>query len=657
MKKLAGILFLFASLQVAGQKYSITDMPGRTGAKKIIIPTSNKQLPLTVSKLNILDANPEFKRPPRQFVPFEMVDSLTRRPLDPDKLIDLPGPRRGQRVQQATVRQVLEETNAMEKELCLRGHSLRDDDPFQGLKVVFRYDRLAPAITATKGNRVITRNNPLNYKYKATGISQKDLNNLNNARKSIEAIANAPKAYWAFSNIFIAPMGEFGNFMHELYTPETVLECTPSSDQCIIIAMPKDSLRNLTSYTIDVFSGADNIPLFRKFIPLASIVKQISYSDIEKMQAVSNIFYDRRTSAPPPAGWYFLRINTKDLNLQSKLGQPTKAGKKYYFSIKLKKEMRIRIDQRVGLTQESVVAEQIVVNYSCRPPLTIDKNTSLVKSPVDFRKTDPSGKFGLYLNTTGFKTKYTSTFTSDDNCNLINAKGARVEADLSLGAVTYNFQNLINSSAPSTKDEALFSAKLSAVTGTQTGDNGEDETNGAYLKIYTVKDGETIIPLPSVNGNVPLNYTAALDDYNVQLFNERFFIGPVPCQVTIDLNNKIGTEVTGMVDNSNNTISGTFRPYASSTISGTGKVDAVLLYAGVTVAVNLIDIGVQHNFNASVNTASDRTMEIGAFGGNVTFNAGFYYPCAKTFWTGKFCNKNFAIEIFRWDGAKETKPF
>ena len=653
MKKLFLFLSLTLSLYAIGQKkYTITDLPGRPGFKQIIIQVDNKPGQMQISNLNILDANPDFKKPSIPFVPFEMIDSVTRKPKSLDDLVELPATKRGRPVK-VTVRQVLEETNAMEKELSKRGHSLRDDEPFKGLNVVLKYNRSAPALISSSGSRYIPTIKKSN-KYKATPISQADMNKLNNAKKLLEGMLNNAKPYWAFNNIYQAPMGEFGYFLHELFTPEALLECYPAGDQSIIIAMPYDSTKNLKKYTVDIYNGSGNVSLVQKFIPMASVTKSITEND---MQPINKIYYDRSvSSAPPPGNWYFLRINIKDLDLQSKIGTPTKDGKKYYFSIKLVRQGIMTLNNRLGYV-ESTVGEQLTVNYKCTPPITVDKNTNLDKAAYDFRKTDPSGKFGLYLNTTGFKTKYSSTFTSDNNCNLINSKGAKVEADFSIGAVSYNFENLINSSAPSTEDHPLFSAKFLAVTGNKTGDNGLDETNQATIKVYTPTSGDIIYNFPVAGGNIPLNYIAKADKYTIPLFDQRFFIGPVPCRVTVNMDNEIGAELTGMVDNSSNTIVGTFRPYAKSSITGTGGIDAYLLYANISVGVNLIDLGVTHTFTAAENAKSDRTMDIGAFGGNISFNAGFFYPCGKTFWTGKFCNKNFAIEILKWDGAKESKTF
>jgi len=641
------LLGLLLFTQVSAQKYSIKDVPGRPGAKEIIIPVENKKMPVVMSNLNMLDANPAYRKPAKQFIAFQMLDSSTGQPINPDKVIELPA-EPGQRPRRTTVGQILKETNAMEQALCIRGHSLREDNPFEGLKMQYKFDRNAPPVVniVSKGGPTTTNIGANTGRIIRVNPSKNEAAGRIKISQIIGVMANNPVLYWSYPDIFNQPKGEFGHVNHELFGLNDPFGFTPESERFIIIGMPADTAKLFSHYAIEVVNPNNNSVV-------ATVLKSINQNDLLPL---NNIFYDKNVSnVSPNANWQYLRINAKDLNLAAKLGEGQKEPVKYVLSFRLKKLVFLERNKiRAPFTSyEKLLTDKMTMLYSCQQEITMDRITGIEKKEFNYRKTDPSGIFGFFMKSNGFKTKYSSTFTSDNNCRVINSKGAKVEADISLGVVTYNFLKLVNSSLPSYDERQLFGASFTAVTGVKTGANGADEPAGAVLNYTSPQTGDIRIPL----GEGPLKYSVPAINYPVSLFNQSFFIGPVPCQITVDLNNSITVDIDGAIDNTNKTISGSFTPKVKSTVTGKGEVDAVLLYANIIVNVNVVEMAMKHDFNASQTTTSNRSMDIEALGGDVTFNAGFYYPCGKTFWTGEFCKKNFPVEIFRWNGPRASIPF
>ena len=291
------------------------------------------------------------------------------------------------------------------------------------------------------------------------------------------------------------------------------------------------------------------------------------------------------------------------------------------------------------------IENEIVLNNTLSAAILIPSSKSVEINKFNFEVTDPvSHAFGFYLKSNGFKAN------SSNNPFGFTGKGidkkSSFSADLSIGAKYYNFGHLISSSEPLSNDLELVSATFSAKR-----DYYKAENTPPPIRIPGKSQQQDLLSSPDTKFEIKvLGQTITEREVSIrqEVFNQRFFIGPVPCQVTVALIGKAGVNVSGNYTNNSGNMAGQIEPYANLSVEGSGGVDAYIAYAKVVVAVNLLDVRLPIDFSIQNPGPAVVTSSVAVSGlsGTVYFKAGFCIPIP---FFDDIC-KEFTIDIFNWEG-------
>jgi hypothetical protein len=132
-----------------------------------------------------------------------------------------------------------------------------------------------------------------------------------------------------------------------------------------------------------------------------------------------------------------------------------------------------------------------------------------------------------------------------------------------------------------------------------------------------------------------------------------FFIGPVPCNITIGLSGNISVAV----DYQSKKLKGndaklSITPHADITLHGSGGMDAKIMYAKVYADVKLLEIDMPYTMEVSAtNTLAkiEPMLSVGGLSGEVYFKAGFCIPIPLV---DDIC-ESFRIDILNWKGYEK----
>ncbi len=273
--------------------------------------------------------------------------------------------------------------------------------------------------------------------------------------------------------------------------------------------------------------------------------------------------------------------------------------------------------------------------------------------------TDPTDMFGIYYKSNNINAAYK---TKRDEATLVISENTKLSGDVEIGAKYYNFWYLLDNSKPKYETKSFIKANFSSdytkqykdgappirIPGGTKKSNDMNEYSG-YQVNYSLFDGTT-----NVNYNKASQYTETKGvGYNI--FDERFFIGPVPCRITVDVaGNASFTRETTMdtLSNGNVSISTTVTPHLDLTLTGTGGVDAAIAYAKIVADVKVIEVDLPISTKASKDADINAALKITALSGRIYFTAGLCIPIP---WFDDICT-DFVIDIFNWTGPSKTYP-
>jgi len=288
---------------------------------------------------------------------------------------------------------------------------------------------------------------------------------------------------------------------------------------------------------------------------------------------------------------------------------------------------------------------EVVLDNSLTPPLNISIFKEDKISSFNLDVTDPVKHcFGFYAKSNGFIAKSSSEPFGFYGQN----KKSSFDANLSIGARYYNFEHLINSNASLTKDLEIIGFSFSAAQN------------------YNRPDRDNMPPPIRIPGNQNLfNHPDTKLDLRVlgesvgvgetiitqEVFNQRFFIGPVPCRASVRLEGKAVIAANGTFIQNSCDMSGKIVPSAEVNVVGSGGVDAFIAYAIVQVNVTLLKVGMPIEFEIDNPGKADvqSSVTVEGLSGSVNFKAGFCIPIP---FFDDIC-KDFTVEIFKWNGLNE----
>lgn len=551
-----------------------------------------KTLPLTVNNNNLLDA-PGYRKAPIAFVPFADGPEARRRGYKPDSVyvwVDPAGKRK-----RATGKQILDQLNEVEKALTERGHSLRHRNTFEGLTYTLPRN-ISP--------NALLKNNRLNfggYLYAYTGTVNRS--------------------------------NEFPGMLSSAVIPERLPNDATTLSVPLTLSMMPGTMTQIGSCTMDIYRNAD-----KKGSPLFSVPVNIKSPSISRgWSAQLNI--SAETFTPPQTSSYWLYsypVTFKNTN--NKIPAPGRNHDYYFVSFRF---TDTKGKQLILSSQNDIVLDNTLV-----PPVNIPINKSNSISSFNFEVTDPiKNCFGFYARSNGF--------TASTSSNPFGYKGidnkSSFTADISIGAKYYNFENLVNSGAPVSKELEIIGASFSASQAYYRPD--QDNLPPVIRRpgpLDLMQDKNTQLQFRILGETIEGNSKQVTQD----VFNQRFFIGPVPCRATIKLQGSAGLTASGTYTSNTCDMSGTVTPSANISVTGEGGVDAFIAYAIVQVNVNLLNVSMPINFdidNAS-KAAVTSSLSVSGLSGAVSFKAGFCIPIP---FFDDIC-KDFTIEIFRWDGLNKT---
>jgi hypothetical protein len=547
-------------------------------------------VPLPQSQKNLLDA-PEFKKSAIPFVPFTDGPEARSKGFKPDSLYVWTTPD-GKR-KRATGAQIIQQVNDVERAMSERGHSLREANPFQAL------------------NRTIPRNINRNALIRANKFS------FGGDVYSYLGIINR-------SNEFPGILSSVQNLIRHPNDPSTV--SFPLS-----LAMMPEAMSKLASCTIEIYKNAEKTgtPLFSIPINIKSPELTRPWSNQLTVSADNTPVYKEKF-------WlYYYPVQFK--NTGNKLPVPTKNADYYYVQLKF-----------TGTDGKPIIMSyqnEIILDNALQKAILIPVKKSNSINAFNFAVTDPiKNAFGFYANSNGF----TASTSSDPHGHTGKGvdKKSSFTADISFGAKYFNFENLVNSNAPVSKEMEILGASFSA---SQAYYRSEDappliRIPGAKNPQNLMEHKDTKLELRVLGKTIQGNQIA--DTYNV--FDERFFIGPVPCRATVSLNYSAGIIASGVYTPNTCDMSGKIEPFANISVTGSGGVDAAIAYALVGVNVNLFEAKMPIQFNiVNAGTADiNSSLWLNGLSGSTYFEAGFCIPIP---FFDDICKK-FRMDIFSWSG-------
>ena len=546
-----------------------------------------QMLPQSNNNRNLLDIE-TFKKAPIAFVPFTDGPEARKKGYKPDSIyswVDPSGKRK-----RATGKEIMDQVNAVEKSMCERGHSLREARAFDGLN--YAIPKTINPNALIKGKKFTLGGFVYSY-------------------------------FGSISNNVEFPGILFGH---------TIINRMPNdastlSFPLILSMMPGDKV-NISTMVIKIYDNPkkEGLPIFTIPVNIKSPSVQRNWST--QMQNNTGTY-------PIPQQKYSLyQFSVQFKNIGNKIPAPTRNHQYYYMEY-----LFTGTDGKPYIVSQQ---NEAILNNTLEQPINIPVAKSGSINKFNFELTDPiKNCFGLYARSNGFNA---STSASPFGYKGIDNKSS-FSADISIGAKYYNFEHLLNNSAPISNDLEIIGASFSA---SQSYYRPDKDNLPPPIRIPGEKNllehKDTKFEFRILGDVIPSNQT----QITKEVFNQRFFIGPVPCKVSIKLQGTAGITASGTYTANSCDMKGKVEPFASLNVIGDGGVDAAIAYATVSVNVNLMTVKMPIEFNIDNPAKADvsSSLSVSGLSGSVNFNAGFCIPIP---FFDDIC-KNFTIEIFKWDG-------
>src|SRR5690606_20227373 len=178
----------------------------------------------------------------------------------------------------------------------------------------------------------------------------------------------------------------------------------------------------------------------------------------------------------------------------------------------------------------------------------------------------------------------------------------RIDGHFDIGITMYNWANLFDKSESKTVNMSLFNIDISGVNGRAMSTQKKALKNN---RIDIGKDKNVRVYYQIVGEKRKQLTASIVQPYTQVLFDQRFFLGPVPCRATVYMEGKFGINYGGYTKlEETSVISTVIEPYVNLNIQGSGGADAGIAWAKITAHMDLFDASVPMNFFAESDNAA-----------------------------------------------------
>jgi len=640
-KWIAIILTLAISLPpfAFSQRYVISDDAAVKGRKLITFSPIVQRRQVQNLSANILETPSRSRRQPIQYVPFQMINPRTNRPIAPDAKLSLKLP--NGEVRNFTAQQFFDQLNALEQSMNQAGRTLRDPDAFKDLraepinKIVSNAPPVLPNGYSTFKFSVAKSSN--NNPFSNTALAQTITS------PSMATLMKAANLDW-FSKLYVADVGETTGTNE--FPATWVAQSLPSTN----------SLRTIFPLLIQVTDGFEGLAAKAIWQVSEQPFTGTSQDKIISSGETSSLGWAKTqrgvstymTSAEELAKSKFGVVYANVSNVQA---PPKNTIKNLYARVLLINAAgeTVKITNPIILSYGFAEAKKVYV------PFSTYANTPYLNYDYPSDKKIP---FGVFLKGPGIKSVRTQ-IGSDEG---IKPVGYKVEAGAAIGLRYFNFLSLVNTAEPSSKELELIKGDFVAISGNSTSSSGQNEPNGVSLNVRLL-DGLVTEKIPLTNktptGAISLNYKLS-QSLDIDLVNIRFTIGPVPVAIRAGIGGEAGLEIQGTADLVKQEVIGSINPYISSRFDASGGVDAFIAYATLNAKLDpLLYIGLPMSFRSDSPDKVFMDGKLKGLYGTVYLKVGFYYPCPDLgkvvgWLTGDeevpLCECNWEYNIFQLDG-------
>ena len=621
------------------------------GSKKSTSPDKNPCLKKTEPEekytrqtgRNIFDARKGFAIAPIKNVPFTVTPDAAKKGFKMDSIYTWTAP--DGKVKTASGEEILKQVNEMEKELNFRGRTLRKRNAFSALS--YKLVNQSAVLKVPKSVAKISKDAALNIgtgkKFSQIPIIKTKHNKLPDVSNLFKTVIGGDVGVY-FGRI-TSNVGEFqgsistsGSIDNTKCNKQCPLDITLSLDAKMIQSL------NISNCILEISDNPNRKP-----------------NDNDATLATGNFNFKK------PA---FSKYGTQNISISG--DAPPSFHTLYYFPIKIDD-----LSKLAKAAIKPVLYYAYVKFYNDKGELLYysSYNTALLESKIDVpifigqeknenagfedAFTDPTGLFGMYYKSNKLNAAYS---TKRDEATLVISENAKLSGDIEIGAQYYNFWYLLDNSQPKYERKPFIATNFSSeytnrykqgqlgirIPGGEKKSNDMNSYPG-YQMNYSLFNGES-----TENYTKASNYTETLSvGYNI--FDERFFIGPVPCRIKVDISGNASMTRQSIMDtltDGNVSISTSVTPHLDLTLTGEGGVDASIAYAKIVANVKVIEVDLPISAKASKDADLNAALKITALSGEIYFTAGLCIPIP---WFDDLCT-DFRVDIFKWTGPSKTYP-
>jgi len=575
--------------------------------------------------LNLLD-DPKFKKPAIAFVPLQ---GDTRKGYDPEKVYTWTDPSNPRKKYSAKGKDILAQVNEIEKSMNERGHSLREKKPFIQLNLTL------PSIAKNDLNKCIIKNQVNKSLVTSVNTPGKSPGVINIVKPVFRNRPAMPRTVPNPVLIYTGWIETAAEFRTGTLSNTSLLERRGSAVYTrLMMVIPSAVYDKTTNCTLEL-SETENGNAF-------TTVK-VNIKSPDKVAYINNGYNITYEDCERPATAKDLPLKIYSVNLSSSGYSFPAAGDnpKFYYT-------RIKFYDAAGKIIETYQPNAIALNNQTPMPVNIPSSSKQAYNGFNYELLDPGlHAFGFYASSGGFQS---SSFKTGIGRNGVK-KTAEVSGDMKVGVKYYNFRHLVNGNEPLSEEFVLFGYKISS----------EEK--------YNKGDGMPGIRVPGTKQDPDYGVVTLLDkEYDLRssasnyfeapiagmtVTDMRFFIGPIPCRITVDISGKASIKVD-YSSSSNCDIKTTITPRAEVNLNASGGVDAYnIAYAKVVAGINLLTIEMPYTLeaNAEANkSVINPVLTVGGLSGQIYFQAGLCIPIP---FVDDICT-DFRVDILNWRGLEKS---